>query len=152
MIPENTSTLTLLWAIRPGDGGKTERRYRDFVVDGVPLSTVVGDVVSPFGWLIADEQVAAADRLLRRAKPDLPGGRVSLYVCAECGDLGCGAVSVTVEATTGGVLWRDFGFQNNYEDSIHRTGLEAVGPFLFEGRTYLVLLDELKRDAERVGV
>jgi hypothetical protein len=57
-----------------------------------------------------------------------------------------------IEGAAGGVLWRDFAFQNNYEDSIHRSGFETVGPFLFDGRAYHQVLDELKRDAERSGV
>lgn len=152
MAPESSSTLELTWTNRPGGGGATGRRYRDLVVDGIPLSTVFkSDVISPFGWLGSKEQVAAADRLLRRATPDLPTGRVSLYICPECGDLGCGPISVAVDGAAGGVVWRDFAFQNNYEDSIHRSGLEGVGPFFFEGRAYHQVLDELKRDAQRSG-
>jgi hypothetical protein len=38
-----------------------------------------------------------------------------MYVCAECGDLGCGAVTAAVEVGDDKVVWRDFGYQNNYE-------------------------------------
>jgi hypothetical protein len=31
---------------------------------------------------------------------------VPLYVCAECGDLGCGGVTAVVELTPDTVLWR----------------------------------------------
>jgi hypothetical protein len=148
-----TSTLEVLWATRSGGGGRTERRYRDFVLDGVGLSTVLaGDLISPFGWGSVDEQVAVVDRLLRRLPPDLPEGRVSLYICPECGDLGCGAVSVIVEGVVGGVVWRDFAYQNNYEDAVHRTGYEALGPFFFEERPYVQAMEQLRRDAQVGGV
>jgi len=153
MASERTSTLEVVWADRPGGGGATGRRYLDFVVDGVALSTVLkGDVISPLGWGNADEQILALDRLLRRTSPDLPEGRVSLYVCPECGDLGCGAVSVIVDGAPGSVIWRDFAFQNNYEDAVHRSGYEELGPFRFDGRTYHELLQRLRRDVQPSGV
>src|SRR5215475_6283343 len=98
MTTERISTVDIVQTIRSGGGGRTERRYVDFVIDGVPLSRLLKcDVISPFGWTIPNEQIAAVDRLVRRSPPDLPGQRVSLYVCPECGDLGCGAVSIQVE-------------------------------------------------------
>ena len=153
MVPAKISTLELSWATRPGGGGRTERHYRDFVVDGVALSTVLtADVVSAFGWAAADEQVAIVDRLLRRASPDLPEGRGSLYGCPECWDLGCGVVSLVIEGVQGGIVWRDFGFQNNYENAIYRMGYEDLGPFLFDGRDYHLLLAGLGRDIRESGV
>ena len=41
---------------------------------------------------------------------------MSAYVCAECADLGCGAITVVIERGDGTVSWRDWGYQNNYED------------------------------------
>lgn len=39
------------------------------------------------------ETVAATQRLVGADEGDLPDGRTSPYVCPECGDLGCGAVT-----------------------------------------------------------
>ena len=36
-------------------------------------------------------------RLLGRLPADLPPGRVAVFVCPECADLGCGAVTVRLE-------------------------------------------------------
>ena len=144
----NPSKIELIWSTRAGGNGRTERRYRDIVVDGTALSTMVeGDVISPFGWTSPDEQIAAINRLLRRASPDLPGGRVALYVCPECGDLACGAVSLVIDGAEGGLVWRDFGFQNGYDDTVHRDGYESLGPFFFDGYAYHQLWEELKSDA-----
>ncbi len=38
-----------------------------------------------------------------------------LYICPECADLGCGAITVAVERGTGTVTWRNWGYQNNYD-------------------------------------
>jgi hypothetical protein len=113
-----TSILDVVWNTRSGGGGRTERRFLDFVVDGVPLSSQFdADFISPFGWFDVNEQRATIDRLLRKCPPDVAHGRTSLYVCAECGDLGCGAVTLFVQGGAGVIVWKDFGIQSNYETS-----------------------------------
>jgi hypothetical protein len=139
------SSLDVIWTTRSGRGGRTERRYLDFVIDGLALSSRFdADFISPLGWLAVQEQVATIDRLLRRKPPDLAHGRTSLYICPECGDLGCGAVTAVVGGGTGVVVWSDFGIQNNYEDVVHREGFEAIGPFTFDGMLYHRLFARLQ--------
>jgi hypothetical protein len=131
------SKLDLKWTTREGGGGKTQRRYLDVVIDDVPLSERLdADFISPFGWFDLADQSASVERLLRKRPPDLSDDRVSLYVCPECGDLGCGAVTVKITGTPGGIVWAEFGIQNNYDAFVHREGLEGVGPFEFDGRMY----------------
>lgn len=143
------SKLASRWATRRGGGGQTERRYRDILLDGVAFSTIAkSDVISAFGWLGRDEEGKAIDRLLLRAPADLPEGRVSFYLCPECGDLGCGAVSLIVQREPGSILWKDFGFQNNYEDVIHREGLGDLGPFFFDEDEYAAFFEALRRRDE----
>jgi hypothetical protein len=139
------SSLDVVWTTRSGGGGHTERRYLDFAIDGVALSSRFdADFISPLGWFVVQEQVATIDRLLRRKPPDLAHGRTSLYICPECGDLGCGAVTVLVEGGPGVVVWSDFGIQNNYEDVVHREGFEGIGPFTFDGALYHGLFARLR--------
>jgi hypothetical protein len=127
------STLETVWAQRPAGLNSVARRYRDFVVDGVPVSSIVRiDVISPFGWAeVDDEERAAARRLLGLEPADLPHGRTSLYVCPECGDLGCTAVSILVEFEPDQVVWKAFGYQNNYDGTVQLESLGHVGPFVF---------------------
>jgi hypothetical protein len=40
---------------------------------------------------VESETLKAVDRLLLMSDADFPNDRRSLFVCAECGDLGCGA-------------------------------------------------------------
>jgi hypothetical protein len=144
------STLDVAWTTRSGGGGRKERRFLEFVIDGVPLSTRIdADFISPFGWFSIDAQRAAIDRLQRRKPPDLAHGRTSLYICPECGDLGCGAVSAMIAGGSGVVIWKDFGVQNNDEGAIHTEGFEGVGPFTFNGSLYHGLF---KRPRRTLGI
>ncbi len=72
-------------------------------------------------------------------------GRTALYICPECGDLGCGAVTLLVQREAGLIIWKDFGIQNNYEEVIHTDGFEDIGPFTFEGKQYHELFDRIRR-------
>jgi hypothetical protein len=86
---------------------QTARRFLDFVVDGDALYERHGfHFIGCLGWLPPDADEAAARRLLRWAKPDIDG-RVSLYVCPECADLYCGAITATIERAGEDVVWRD---------------------------------------------
>jgi hypothetical protein len=113
---------------------QTERNYLDFVLDGQSLTERMRyDLVSVLckEWALEEREKSVA-RLLLEEAADFLDGRRSLYVCAECGDIGCGAVSIVIEQSERTVLWRDFGYQNNYEPQIHREHLKPLGPFEFD--------------------
>lgn len=130
------STLRVEWKRRAGGGGRTQRDFLDFVIDGQPLSAIVGDQISCLGWFVPDENAKAARRLLLEEPADLPDNRRSLYVCPECGDLACGAVSLVVEPVGNKIIWRDFGYENNHEAEVRADGLEDLGPFVFNRTEY----------------
>lgn len=131
------SQLKLEWKSRKGGGGRTPLDYLDIIIDGQPLSAVIcNDMVSCLGWFIPTENAKAVRRLLLEEVADLPNNRYSLYVCPECGDLGCGAVSLVVEQSGDQVIWRDFGYENNYEEEVRTEGYEKLGPFVFERTEY----------------
>jgi hypothetical protein len=131
--------LELRWRVRPGGGGRTERRYLDFVVDGVSLHDQlrIGDQVTALGcWPTAFEREHIRQLLSA-------SGRVPLYVCAECGDLACGAMTVFVERTPDGFVWRDFAFQNNDDATMtEMDSCRAIGPFVFNKTEYWQVLNE----------
>lgn len=133
---EEVSKLRLEWKRREGGGGRTQRDFPDFIVDGQPLSELVGDQVSCLGWFVPEENAKAARRLLLKDPADLPNNRRTLYVCPECGDIGCGVVSLVVERAGDKIIWRDFGYENNYEGIIHAEGFAGVGPFRFDRAEY----------------
>jgi hypothetical protein len=117
MVMAKTSVLQLEWKRREGGGGKTQRDYLDFVVDGEPLSEKLGgDLASCLGWFVPKENRKAVHRLLLKEAADLPNNRRSLYVCPECGELDCGAITAVIERSGDKIIWRDFGFQSNSAD------------------------------------
>ncbi len=146
MVVKKMSNLEYTWSKRGGGIGQTEREYIDIVIDGIPFSQLVfHDLISPYGWQDEELQLQAIDRLLGMRIPDL-GDRNSFYVCPECGELSCGAVSMIIERTEVYVIWRDFGFQNNYENKIWHEGFEDVGPFVFEAHKYQDFFVKLRQD------
>jgi len=124
----------------PKGGWKTGRRFADFVVDGIPLSSIVqrkADVISMLGWGLASVQREVVERLLLQRSPDFPPNRYALYVCPECGDLSCGAISAVIERTGDVAVWRDFGYQNDYESGPpDRRHIEQLGEYRFDWNGY----------------
>lgn len=131
-----TSLLQLVWKRREGGGGKTQRDYLDFVVDGQPLSEKIGgDLASCLGWFVPAENTKAVRRLLLEEAPDLPKNRRSLYVCPECGELGCGTVTALVERSGETIIWRDFGYESNTDEVMPIRGYRDVA-FVFDRAQY----------------
>ena len=149
------SHLKLGWLERPGvakigrlGGSITSRRYLDFNIDGESLRDVVDassrDLIGRLGWCSPAEDRTAVDQLLLRQPAPLPEGRQLLYVCPECGDIGCGAITAFVEAEGDVVIWRDFGYENDYDPNMtDRDSLSRVGPFRFHLVEYTRVLTEV---------
>ena len=132
-----TSVLHLERKRREGGGGKTQRDYFDFVVDDKPLSERIGgDLISCLGWFVPEENAKSVRRLLLEEPADFPDNRRSLYVCPECGDLGCGAVSAIIEQVEDKIVWRDFGYQNNYLDEIISDNYKSINTIVFDKVEY----------------
>jgi hypothetical protein len=130
-------SIELKRAKRSGGGGQTEREYLDFMIDGVSLrETLKTTNITSLGWLPPPWAERSVLRLLGKEPPDFPDNRQSLYVCAECADPGCGAISVVVERQGDEIVWRDFGYQNNYDEAIDLESYKDVGPFRFNASAY----------------
>jgi hypothetical protein len=143
------NTIELLRTDRAvsGLGSQVRRTFLDFVVDGVSLYEEVGrrsDLISTV-WIDPpmpkEEQGKAIRRLLKADTGDLPNGRVSLYICPECGDLGCGVISVQIDVADDQITWRDFGYENNYEHHVGLDSYRSVGPFHFSRSVYEAILN-----------
>ena len=133
------STLELTLRRRPyvkltGGAYRSERNYLDFVIDGQSLSDRARfDVISVLckEWAL-EECEKSVRRLLGEGSADFLDDRRSLLVCPECGDIGCGAVSIALRLSEKTAIWQDFGYQNNYELEIRGEHLKSLGPFEFE--------------------
>lgn len=128
----------------------------DFVVDGVSVADRVR-LLSPNTWgttpgvSVADSAspgysatavLVLAGSVEREQEWDsLAEGRVALYVCALCGDLGCGAVTVAVERleSVGAdpvVRWADIRVEDTFTPAAEMPDLSAIGPFSFDAARY----------------
>lgn len=123
------------------DGVSTQARISaNFVVNGKSLlrSLVeVGGGHSDFmGRFVAgypDVNKSALNELLCRSSPTIEGGCTLLYLCPECGDIGCGAYAARVLREANTYVWLDFAYVNGYEPPQPITG---VGPFIFSISDY----------------
>jgi hypothetical protein len=73
-------------------------------------------------------------QLAAALEPDTEEGRYLLYVCPECGDLGCGAYGAKIRLTEDDVEWYNFAYENGYEPG---HSLPSVGPFFFNRSEYM---------------
>ena len=150
-----TATVNFVPSVRPGekykDGSyKSSRHFLDVVVNGASLWESLGKRHDMVSVLCRDFALAegstAEDRLLLKSEADFPNDRRSLFVCAECGDLGCGAVTLSVRRVGGKVVWSDFGHENTHEERVLRDDYTDVGPFEFDSSQYeSALLDAVRQ-------
>ncbi|MGV3619469.1 MAG: hypothetical protein ACO1OB_01555 [Archangium sp.] len=127
-------TIDLISAHRTGSANQAARSWFDFVINGERLSRTleVGDKIGVFGWLSARQQREYADQLLLRSHSELSSGRVPIFVCPECSDLGCGAVTVDVFRDGTEIVWDDFHIETNFGTA---TRIEAP-QFVFDAEAY----------------
>jgi len=128
---------------------KSERNYIDFIVSGKSLGEILGaenyDLIGNFGWTenveYENEQIS---EFLKGKEPSLETGRIMFYVCAECGDISCGALTGKISETEKEIIWSEFAYENNYEE-YDLTEYKNIGPFIFEKTNYRNKLNELKK-------
>src|SRR5215467_6164402 len=139
------SVLELVPATRigvkyPGGTFTSERHFLDFVVDGESLWEKVGkprDSVSVICFEYSHEEtVKAINRLLLTETAIIPADRRPLYICSECGDIGCGAVTAFIVKQGDSIVWKDFGFENDYEENTRLSDYKQTGPYIFEWKQY----------------
>jgi hypothetical protein len=137
--------LTLHPLIRIGErtqagAYKSERHFLDFVVNGKSLWKAIGESRDRVSVLCAEylleDTSRAVNRLLLTADAIIPNDRRYLFICSECGDLGCGAITLTVAKEGDAVLWKNFGYENNYDTEIEFDEYKGVGPFKFDRADY----------------
>jgi hypothetical protein len=161
------NSFEVVAGVRPGGGldrrgARSDRHFLEFVVDDEPLGRVLGPflgyadlteeyvpvLVSDWPTGIALEDV---DRLLGAGSTLELAGRTALYVCAECGDLGCGAVTAIVNVEQRHVVWSGFGYQNNYEPFDDSAAFDGVDPFVFDRDQYSAALERFRSLVRRVA-
>lgn len=111
---------------------KTPVRFLDFEIDGRRLYRylnsreyfdLVGCIWLEPEWGRRWSTNHALELMLRR-RSELPDGQVILYLCPECQDIDCGAITVGIEAEGDVVRWNDWRYVD--WDGWHE---EDLGPF-----------------------
>jgi len=131
---------------RPGIGSGaancTERTSADFLIDGQSLLEMLvknagghSDFMGCFVSGYAEECERMSAMLLN--VPLENGKRVLLYICPECGDVGCGAYSAIVRRDHESYVWESFAYQTSECDLML---VEPFGPFVFEESLYTAAL------------
>ncbi|WP_123914223.1 hypothetical protein [Georgenia muralis] len=124
----------------PSVDGHLLRSLLKLTVDEASLDTAglgpVGENVSVLvhSWPVGmtpDALVLLGDR-----PSELPDGRAAIYVCAQCGDIGCGAISAVIERTATTVVWRDFRWDDGLQYEEHDNTAITGGPFVFDPEEY----------------
>ena len=154
-----------------------------FVIDGVsvrerllslelpePYGFGDFDMVSVADAAWPDEAALALRRLMGQEDQSenwgvLDEGRLPLYVCQECGDVYCGAITVAVRRAVdptsgvGVVRWEQMRYEDAQTPADEMPDLSAVGPFTFDAQQYdrtlsgpLVRLDQLVEAEHRTQV
>jgi hypothetical protein len=124
------------------DSSQAQTGFLDLVVDGRSLVPELGrrgyELVTPLWTGAAGRQCwpEEVDRLTGRRPGPGRDGRVALFVCGECGDLGCGAVTVRLTCSDSEVSWADWGFETGRDGEFHRDGLQDLPTYVFDGSAY----------------
>jgi hypothetical protein len=129
--------LDFVDGFRAGGPDQQPRRSYDYTINGTPLRSWVnaGDNIGLFGWLPHESEAEFARWLLMREPSKLPSGRVPLYICPECGDLGCQSRSARVIETDDAFVWTELGYEAEYDTGPVTKFIDAR-PFCFEKRAY----------------
>jgi hypothetical protein len=154
------SILQIRIAHRPyeslGSAFESARTFCDFLIDGQSLADILTtrgfDLISVL-WIDAPENLgrAATQRLLRLQGADCPNDRRTLYVCSECGDIGCAAITVRVESAAETFTWKEFGYENSYEPGVSHEEFTDLGPFVFSRDEYARVLNDNLSKMEAVS-
>jgi hypothetical protein len=142
------SKLSYKWNIRKGGGGKTERKYIDFYIDQKNLKECLQqtdiDYIGSLGWSNYQNDKLIIQRYLLKTDFDIEKTkRFLLYICPECGDIGCGSETFKIEKSSEYFIWKEFGFENNYEDEIKN---KIDISFYFDKHEYFELFNKLEKE------
>lgn len=139
-------TLTFNSATRKVGQNQTPRDYFDFFISGVSLKSMLNiehaDYITPFGWMPNKEYSRHILNVFRlKEKSELESGRIMLYVCPECGDIGCGAITAEIKDMGDRIIWKNLGFETGFTDVADM--YEQVKLIEFERANYFKALSKL---------
>jgi hypothetical protein len=116
--------------------------YTDYYIGDARLLDLLNisdsGMVTPFDWPRPDFHTVTVEELALAREPALPTGRCQLYVCPTCADIGCGAITVRVEAKANWIIWRDIAYEDEHGPRLDE--YPDLGLFYFHANAYRRLL------------
>ena len=132
--------LSIKKMFRKGSSSQTKRESLDLIIDGRSLLKMladsgggVSDFMGCFVFGFESENLKYAEALKCESKTELESGRVLLYICPECGDIGCGSYAARVEEHGDQYMWSNFAYENGYEEP---QVIDGIGPYYFNKDVY----------------
>ena len=126
-----------------------DRNYIDFKINGISLAELIGDIgrnIGKFGWKTnVDFELSELKELRESEKSRLENGLFSAYVCAECGDEGCGAIMFEKHQTEKIVEWKNFVWSDGYDNEEEVAETIDIKGIIFERAEYESAMEELER-------
>ncbi len=126
--------------------------FYEFDIDDVPLSNLLQVDLKELTGMFTPEAADSGYFVSQIAKyiGRMPTDRILLYVCSDCGDISCGALSAKIDFTENKIIWSDFAYENSIE-IVER--YPEVGPFEFSKEEYSatflsIATDQAKQIAE----
>lgn len=126
--------------------------FYEFDIDDVPLSNLLQVDLKELTGMFTPEAADSGYFVSQIAKyiGRMPTDRILLYVCSDCGDISCGALSAKIDFTENKIIWSDFAYENSIE-IVER--YPEVGPFDFSKEEYSatflsIATDQAKQIAE----
>lgn len=126
--------------------------FYEFDIDDVPLSNLLQVGLKELTGMFTPEAADSGYFVSQIAKyiGRMPTDRILLYVCSDCGDISCGALSAKIDFTENKIIWSDFAYENSIE-IVER--YPEVGPFEFSKEEYSatflsIATDQAKQIAE----
>jgi hypothetical protein len=115
-----------------------DKQYAEFMISGEPLKNYLGfptsKSVTPIGFFENKElEKIALNEFRLKQKTRLFDSRVQLYVCAECGDISCGSVTVKIIDKGDRIIWTEFGEQSSEDEISEFINVEEIE---FERKNY----------------
>ena len=112
--------------------------FWDILIDNKSIRDILdSDSITPIGWGVKAESRRAINKIRIKEKSDLFSGKIELLVCPACGDIGCGAITVSISRKDGTIIWHDFISEDGSKgDENHPFEKIDVGSFVFEKNQY----------------
>ena len=106
-------------------------QFLDYYISGISLQKYLGidskNIVTLLGWfLIKDEEKRVLKEFKLQTKTQLPQNRIELYICGQCGDIGCGSITAQIFDKGDKIVWKNFANQFNGDEIGESFNVDAI--------------------------